>query len=459
MDIPQLLTQLEPWAQRIEEWDDVPRIYYNLDSDAIIAATIFARVFLDLEKPCQLTPIGNNWRITDELKKKPSIFLGISNELIESVSDFENAIILPNISDVQHLDDENTNILKLEHWLENDDKITLSAIAYFLCNPIAKSLDYIVRLPLISYIAKFGIRSFEGVHEMICKDAIDGDIAEFQKRFIFLGSQIFTIPELLEYSQYPFLPGLSGNESNVTTLLAKSGIELTRGNETRYIQDLSKQETTELNTKLVMFMSSQKGHQEDEMVFIRDVIVFKDEEKKGLTSNSLDFGRCIIDGINRKQIGNLCSVLIGNRGSKLIQLQKLFVEERKAISVSFQIIRDHEGEVEDLGGLRVYNADRKVSWYNASLTSGMALSNGLVKPDKPFAVVSPGPNDKQTIGFRASKSHKIGDGLVSIIQSALLQSDYSATLNGTKLSATVIIDKSISRELLLSVNKKLVELS
>ncbi len=152
------------------------------------------------------------------------------------------------------------------------------------------------------------------------------------------------------------------------------------------------------------------------------------------------------------------AVLLGNRSNKLDQLQKLYLEERKAVSISYQLLIDHQDEVHDLVALRYFSGDKKISWFNTAVTAAMGLSNGLVTPDLPFAVVSPGPDELSTIGIRASKLHNIGDGLTLILQQIIEDVSISSEVSGSRLSAQLSVPSDQVEEILQLLNSKLQEL-
>lgn len=349
------------------------------------------------------------------------------------------------------------NILNSNLFNFKNEETSLSACTYFLCSFITNNLDYIVRLPLIASQAINLFSPYSGLNSFIAQDAKTGNITQSRKQLTILGSSIFSPQEGIVYSNNPYLPGLSGNSNEVSKLFAKANIESNTTTSSRKLIELTKDEITDLNNLLIIHLSTQEGHKEENLIFIKELTIFNNELKESITNNVWDFAISINDAINRNQLTSALAVLMGNRTNHQTKLTRLFVEERKAVSQSYQLIFDKQQEIVDLSALRYYQADRKINWYNTSLTAGMALSNGLISPDFPFAVVAPGPDKLVTIGMRVSKN-VIVESLTTIANRVLEKLELHSEVRGSKLNVQFSVTKKDADTVLLQINAYIMSL-
>lgn len=409
-----------------------------------------------MDKPCVIFEIDeeNNLKKLIRRNKFPTIIIGLSFSTIQNhIEHFDNSILFINNEENKINDElpENFTLVNSTDFGYSNLDTSLTACAYFICSNIVSNLDYIVKYPLIAFHTLNLYKPYEGLHELISQDAQSGNIISINKRLSLLGANLFSISESIIYSNDPYLPGLSGNESAVDKLIAKADIEIKSGKELRKLNELSREETTDLNNLLIIFLTTQVGYQRDNLFFVKEMTQFQNENENFITNIVWDFATAVNDAINRNLSNTALAVLLGNRSNHLIKLNKIFIEERKAVSHSYQLITDKRDEIEELSCLRYFIADRKINWYNASITAALALSNGLVTPELPFAVVSPGPDKQMTIGIRISQNI-ISESLNSVIEKVCEKIDVSLDLYGTNLEVQFSVKPEDVDPILMQVN-------
>ncbi len=404
---------------------------------------------------------GNLINKLEKRNKSPTIIIGMNlNILNENLTRFDFPLIVINNEETEEITNEiksNFNVLNSYLFNFKNNETSLSGCAYFICSFITNNLDYIVRLPLIASHAKNLFYPYSGLNSFIAQDAKTGNITQSRKQLTILGSSIFSLQEGIVYSNNPYLPGLSGNSNEVSKLFAKANIESNTSSSSRKLIDLTKDEITDLNNLLIIHLSTLEGHQEENLVFIKELTILNQEPEESITNNVWDFAISINDAINRNQLTSALAVLMGNRTNHLTKLTRLFVEERKAVSQSYQLIIDKRQEIVDLSVLRYYKADRKINWYNTSLTAGMALSNGLVSPDYPFAVTAPGPDKLVTIGVRVSKN-VIAESITIVVNRVLEKLDLHSEVRGSNLNVQFPVMKKDVDTVLLQINAYIMSL-
>ncbi|MHA2097265.1 MAG: hypothetical protein ACW99A_01155 [Candidatus Kariarchaeaceae archaeon] len=436
------------------------QIAYTRNSDAIIAASIFGKSFYDLNKPCVIFQVDEE-SYYEKLTRRnefPTIIIGMKLDIIKpKLKDFNFPILTINNEELTKSKSNNGHFVLNSYEFEyNNLESSLSACVYFVCSFLVDDLDYIVKLPLVAAQTKNLYSNYRGLHELILQDAISGKITENTMQLRLIGASVFTISEALIFSNSPYLPGLTSNEAGVSKLIAKSNIEIESTQQFRKLNELSKDEITDLNNQLIVYLSTQSNYQREDLIFIKECTTFVNENKNSINHSAWDFAVAINDAVNRNQIAIAMPVLMGNRSEYLMKLTKLFVEERKAPSLSYQLIEDKRSEIIELSCLRYYNSDRKINWYNVSITAALALSNGLVTTELPFAVISPGPDDLSTIAIRISKN-VISESLSGIVEKVCEKLGIGASITGSGTDVQISVSKNDVDKILLQVNAHLMK--
>jgi len=453
VDFQTLLIQAEIIANEIKSLDQVIQIAYNKDADSIVASCIFARCFFDMEMPCTLFALDNSLDQLSRRNTNPTIVIGMDIKLITNFTP-KNKLFLFIRDREDYTDNEYIKIIDYSSFGYNDRNANLSCLAYFVCSVFAPNLEYIITMPLLSLHSQHLYSDYEGLFEIISEDALEGEVIKVTKSMSLLGSSLFSISEILEYSTNPFFPGLSCNSKSLLKTLSKTSINLEAKDGIRHINSLQEEEVKELNSLLILNQASNRSHLEEEFIFIKSKTIFKAESKVSILYNSWDFGVAVQDAINRERYNLIIKVLLGNRSKNLIDLQKMFIQERKAISLSMQIISERLEEIIELKNMRYYIGDNKVSWYNAKQTATTCLANGLVTSDLPFAIAAPYKSNIMSIGLKASKNHEIGN-IKEICEDVVNQRKISTVISGGKYSAQFTIPKEELEGILLDINSKL----
>lgn len=451
----QFLDDTEKVAEVITSFEKVIQIVYQKNVDSMIAAAIFAIVFYDLQQPCTLT--ANSPEVSNVISKRSAglnITIGIDMDTVSllSLQGITISIIPPKEQAPIDLV-LNANM----YGISSKKQLNFAAIAYFICSPFAEKLEEIVKLPLVSFHAEFMMEEYQGFLKLIAEDAVTGKMVSLDKQLTFLGSSRYRISDALFYTLNPFLPGITGDGDKAIELLTKSGIEDEIKGEKRTLSDLSKEEITDLNSNLIVQLALHKGYQEEKLQFIRTKTTFLNEKKDSILANAWDYAATIRDSIHRGKIPSAMAVMVGNRTNHLRELSKIFDEERRGVGISYRFIQDNQEDVIDLSHMRYFEGDYKLSWYNTPDIAAMALSHGLITPDLPFAVVSPGPGNLMTIGIRASKSHNIAD-ITKLVALVVEERGYHVQMSGSSLRCRISITKESYEELLFNINAKLLEI-
>ena len=390
--------------------------------------------------------------------KFPTIILGLPFSTIEDVQRFDHQILFINNEEYQFNNNtvDNLIVVNTTKFDYRNSETSISACAYFICSFIAPNLDYIVKFPLVAFHTQNLYKSYEGLHELISQDALSGNVIRITKRLSLLGTHLFSIPEAIIYSKDPYLPGLSGNEPEVDKLIAKADIEIKSGKKFRKLNELSREEIADFNNLLIIFLTTQVDYKREDLFFIKEMTQFLDENGVSLTNTAWDFASAVNDAVNRNLSNTALAVLLGNRSNHLSKLNKLFMEERKAPSLSYELIADKRSEIVELSCLRYFIADRKINWYNVSITVGLAFSRGLVNSDLPFAVVAPGPNKQMTIGIMISQN-RLSESITSIVEKVCEKLDVSTELSGTNLEVHFTVKSEDVDPILMQINAHLME--
>jgi len=453
MSLVELAEHLDKFTAILSEWDDIIHIGYRPSPDNLIASAVFARVFIDTDRSFSLFECENPMIEAQHRGEGNYIFIGHDLALIQEIDQQIPffALLSPSDAETEGL------IMNIGQFGFDYPAITLTALAYLICEPISPSIDYIIHLPLVAQQAVAMKSQPEGIHEQIHTIAEEEGIIEIKPTISILGSDLYSINDALLYSYDPFLPNLTDNENRVTQLLAKAGIVAETSDGYRKFSDLEADELKELNITLINYLSKNTGFRDGKLNFIARKTDIVREKNHPILHNTWDYARAIIDTCNRKRYNLSLSVLLGNRSNKLRELTKLYKEERQSLTTSFDFLVDKQEEIIDLTYLRYLEADHKISWYNASIVAAMILAGGLVTIDLPFALIVPGPGDLRTIGIRASNQVEVGPGIKDLIETIMETKEIIDKIDGDKYAAEFSVKEDFVEQILLELNTKLGE--
>ena len=214
-----------------------------------------------------------------------------------------------------------------------DDNISGSGVSYIVAralDPVNRDLSGIAIVGAIgdSQIGSIGEEwGLFGLNRELLKDAVETSKIKVTKGLRIWGRYTRPIHKALEYSVDPYIPNVSGSESNAVQFLHELGIELKReSGEWRTLMDLSEEEQKRLASGMIAERVN-GGHQNAEWIF-GDVYELLD--KGGECRDANEFAT-IMNACGKMGKGYLGVELCLNVAKAFLQVKWVLDNYRKSI--------------------------------------------------------------------------------------------------------------------------------
>jgi single-stranded-DNA-specific exonuclease len=268
--------------------------FSHLDADGVAAAGIMGKM---------LTRLGARFRIrvmqwVDEkiigevIADKPQLviltdfgsgYLDLLNEKIPNVK----VVILDHHQTTSKV--VNPNFVQVNPHLFGIDgatDVSGSGVAYFAAKAVNAANIDLAPIALVGALGdmqdKYEQRSMRSLNEIIVNDGVSSGLLKVEKDLIFFGRETRPIYKMLATTTNPFIPGLSGQETEALNFVANLGIPLKQGDKLRALCDLTDDERKLLCSALADYLLSKGLHLEVENLIGYVYVLTKEEPNTAL---------------------------------------------------------------------------------------------------------------------------------------------------------------------------------
>jgi RecJ-like exonuclease len=360
------------------------------------------------------------------------------------------------------LDIEAENIIHVSPMLHDIDgarEVAASGVCYFF----AKALDPTnVNLAALGLLGALGDqqdkgerKSLIGLNTVIEKDATDNNLLNKHVGLIFYGYETRPIAKAIAYTTIPFIPGLSGNEGNCVAFLKEIGIEILDGGRLRALSDLTDDEKTTLFSKLSSHMVSSGCDSKVIHQLIGTIYTFKLEEQSTPLRSGREYGSLLNACGRMGKPGVGLSVCLGDRGDAMAEAQDTLADYRIAISQALDWVQMND-RVEEQEHIYIIRAEDKVNDTVIGVVSGILLSQGILKENKPIVASAYSDDDQLKISTRGTEELvEAGLHMGLVMQEAAEPVEGGG--GGHDIAAGAYIPMNKEREFLENVNRLVAE--
>ncbi len=361
-----------------------------------------------------------------------------------------------------HMEHEAENIIHVSPMLHDIDgarEIAASGVCYFFAKALDSENVYLAGLGLLGALGdqqdKGEKKSLIGLNLVIEKDAIDNNLLNKHVGLIFYGYETRPIAKAIAYTTIPYIPGLSGNESNCVAFLKEIGIEILDGGRLRALADLTDEEKTILFSKLSNHMVSSGCDSKAIHQLIGNIYTFKLEEPSTALRSGREYGSLLnaCGKMGRPGVG--LSVCLGDRGDAMIEAQEILSEYRITISQALDWVQMND-KLEEQEHIYVIRAEDKVNDTIIGVVCGILLNQGILKGNKPIVASAYTDDDQLKISTRGT------DELVEAgLHMGLVMQEAAEPIEGGggghDIAAGAYIPMNKEREFLETVNRLVAE--
>ena len=274
-------------VSKFKELNSPVRIISHLDCDGLTSASILSSAFQKQDIKFSLSIIPN---LTETILKQLSLedyktyfFLDLGSGMLKEIEKTlpEKTIF---ILDHHQPQDSLTNINHINPHLFDIDgsEISAAGITYFFAKELNKENIRLSHLGIIGAIGDMqGKNGFSEIINLILDDAVKADKIEIKKGLRMFGAQTKPLLKLLLYSTDPYIPGITGNESEVHKFLNELDIS-----PDKKLTNLTEEETKKLVTAIILKRLGSEENPEDIFGFN---YLLKDEPDESPTKDAKEF--------------------------------------------------------------------------------------------------------------------------------------------------------------------------
>ena len=363
--IRELSTEFYDWTKK--DW----AICSHYDADGLASAGILIRFLSEFNShfTCRIVDKLSNDIISEilELRSDVYVFLDLGSDRLDAIAKvskkgkvfvIDHHQIPLGGENVKNVDFVNPELFGLDGGENGCTSILMSLIAY---HAVKRKDPYYLKLGIVGATGDLQLKDkLSGINEVVVREALKEGILKKYKTFTFFKLVNSPIHKGICWNFDSYIPGLTGEESVVISLLTSADIKLRENNEWRKIKDLTEEEKMLIIEKIVEFISHRVGDINIKTSsFIETVYEFCDEENELLSTadnfssvlnacgrmNREDLALAICIGVRSNSFLTKIGELLDNR-RKTIRDSILKLKERE-IRKGHTVIMDGKGIIED----------------------------------------------------------------------------------------------------------------
>ncbi len=389
--------------------DSFIRFVTHNDADGLSSGGILASVAL---RSGARFKISSEKKLDDKLiarlvKEKPSLIVfsdfgsGYLDIIHESLK--QDIIVFDHHLPMEYDGPNIVHINPMLHDIDGARDIAASGVCYFFAKAIDPENKDLACLGLLGALGdqqdKGERKSLIGLNKIIEAEAEEKHLLEKRVGLVFYGYETRPLAKAIAYTTIPYIPGLSGNESNCVAFLKQIGIEIINGDNLRALADLEDTEITHLFSALSNHMVNNGCDSDSIHQLIGTIYTFKLEEPSTPLRSGREYGSLLnaCGRMNKQGVG--LSVALGDRNEALSEAHETLELYRKSIGEALDWVQLNE-RVEEWDNIYVIRAEDHVNDTVIGVVSGILLSQGILKKKKPIIATAYSEDEQLKVSAR-----------------------------------------------------------
>ena len=374
--------------------DGLILVFSHLDADGVAAAGIMCKMLYRLDARFRIRVM--QWvdeKIVGEvISDKPQLviltdfgsgYLDLLNEKIPNVKvvildhhQVNSKVVNPNFVQVNpHL-----------FGIDGATDVSGSGVAYFAAKAVNAANVDLAPIALVGALGdmqdKYEQRSLRGPNEIIVNDGVSAGLLKVEKDLIFFGRETRPIYKMLATTTNPFIPGLSGQETEALNFVANLGIPLKQGDKLRALCDLTDEERKRLCSALADYLLSKGLHLEVENL-IGYVYVLTKEEPNTALRDAREFA-VVLNSTGRMDRPSLgIAICIEDSKAALEESNEILEDYRKNINKYLGWISEKPERMRELENIYVIYGENFINEKIIGTVSSIIVSS-LANNEKPL---------------------------------------------------------------------------
>jgi len=278
---------------------------------------------------------------------------------------------------VRFAEDED-HVLMLNPHMEGEgsDVVSGAGLAYAVARELGaanKDLAAIAIVGAVGDVQDSEFRRLRGFNRTILQDGIDAGVLQAHTDLRLFGRETRPIHKLLEYSNDPWIPKLSGNGEACIAFLLEVGIDLKVEDTWRTWSELDAGEKRRIVSELVTHMLSRGCGWKETVRLVGEVYTLVKEPVGSPTRDAKEFGT-LINSCGRYEAAEVAyRVCRGDRGEALEEAFRLLAGHREHLVSSLDWIE--QVGISRLDAIQWFHAEDKIRDTVVGIAAGIALQS------------------------------------------------------------------------------------
>lgn len=369
-------------------------VFSHLDADGIAAAGVMGKMLYRLEAKFRIRVMQwvDEKIVNDIVSDKPQLviltdfgsgYLDLLNEKIPNVK----VVILDHHQITSKV--VNPNFVQVNPHLFGIDgatDVSGSGVAYFVAKAVDSSNLDLAPIAVVGALGdmqdKYEQRSLKSLNEIMVNDAVAAGLLKVEKDLIFFGRETRPIYKMLVTTTNPFIPGLSGQETEALNFVANLGIPLKQDDKLRALCDLTDEERKRLCSALADYLLSKGLHLEVENL-IGYIYVLTKEEPNTILRDGREFA-VLLNSTGRMDRPSLgIALCMGDRKAALEESSKILEDYRKNINKYLSWVAEKPERMREFENIYVIYGETFINEKIIGTVSSIIVSS-LANTEKPL---------------------------------------------------------------------------
>ncbi len=376
------------------EKDGFISCFSHLDADGVAAAGIIGKMLsrLDARFRIRVMQWVDEKIIAEITADKPQLVImsdfgsGYLDLLNEKIPNYK-IVILDHHQITGTSNNPNFTMLNPHvYGIDGATDVSGSGVAYFTAKTVNSANVDLAPIALVGALGdmqdKYEQRSLHSLNELIVNDAVAAGLLKVEKDLTFFGRETRPIHKMLATTTNPFIPGLSGQETDSLNFVANLGIPLKQDGRLRSLCDLADEERKKLCSALADYLLSRGLHMEVESL-IGSIYVLTKEEPNTALRDGREFS-VLLNSTGRMDRPSLgIAICMGDRKAALEESNKILDDYRKNINKYLSWVSEKPERMKELENVYVIYGESFINEKIIGTVSSIIVSS-LANNEKPL---------------------------------------------------------------------------
>ncbi len=363
--------------------DGTIRLISHLDADGICACSIIIKTLKRLNKKYSVSIIHQlNEDFIRELSKEDYdiyFFTDLGSGQIPLIKKYIQRKIVFILDHHKPSEEKSENIIQVNpnlFGIEGSKEISGAGVVFLFCRALDKKNDDLAHLAIIGAIGDVQEeKGFSGLNKEILEIAVKNDKIKIEKSLRLFGITTRPIHKVLEYSTDPYIPRISGSESNAIQFLNNLNIDPKNGSKWKTFRDLTEEEKKKLISAIIL----ERIEEENPEDVFGNLYLLVDEEEDSSMGEAREFST-LLNACGRLDKASLGIGVCLNDGDMKKKAIRNLTDYKKEISNSIRWYEENkksEDVIEKENYLIINAKDNILGTVIGTLASILSKSNGI----------------------------------------------------------------------------------